>query len=211
MSDDEHPHTWYTTNLVGVAAPVLGSTEFNAHPIALHIGGTREAHAGLFALLDNSRDALEASEVFVHYLSLAFGLQPAVAPTSVAEARRWRVSYLKLLQSWGLDSNGPAGAVFKGWVESRFGLVPCFHRARLERFPSGPGWPTWKRRCPAAFTTTASTSNWICCTSSVNGPCGALSPLARVRGCLCGGASRAVRSRSWPGSCGRARAAWSCG
>lgn len=137
MSDDEHPHTWYTTNLVGVAAPVLGSTEFNAHPIALHIGGTREAHAGLFALLDNSRDALEASEVFVHYLSLAFGLQPAVAPTSVAEARRWRVSYLKLLQSWGLDSNGPAGAVFKGWVESRFGLVPCFHRARLERFPSG--------------------------------------------------------------------------
>ena len=33
-------------------------------------------------------------------------------------------SYLKLLQGWGLDSNSAAGAVLKGWVESRFGIVP---------------------------------------------------------------------------------------
>jgi NAD+--dinitrogen-reductase ADP-D-ribosyltransferase len=139
VSHDEHPHTWYTTNLVGVAAPVLASTEFNAHPVALHVVGTREAHAGLFALLETSGDAAEAGEMFVHYLSLAFGLQPEADPTSRAEARRWRASYIKLLQSWGVDSNGPAGAVLKGWVESRFGLVPCFHKARLERFPS-PAW-----------------------------------------------------------------------
>jgi NAD+--dinitrogen-reductase ADP-D-ribosyltransferase len=44
-----------------------------------------------------------------------------------------------LLQGWGLDSNGPAGAVLKGWVESRFGLVPAFHGAPLARFPS-PAW-----------------------------------------------------------------------
>jgi NAD+--dinitrogen-reductase ADP-D-ribosyltransferase len=139
VSHDEHPHTWYTTNLVGVASHVLGSTEFNAHPVAMHVVGTREAHAGLFALLETGGDPEEASEMFVHYLSLAFGLQPEAAPTSPAEARRWRASYIKLLQSWGLDSNGPAGAVLKGWVESRFGLVPCFHKARLERFPS-PAW-----------------------------------------------------------------------
>lgn len=136
MSHAEHPHTWYTTNLVGVPAHVLASPEFNAHPVPLHIGGTREAHAGLFALLDTSHDPQEASDMFVHYLSLAFGLQPAVAPSSPAEARRWRASYIKLLQSWGVDSNSKAGAVLKGWVESRFGLVPCFHHARLERFPS---------------------------------------------------------------------------
>jgi NAD+--dinitrogen-reductase ADP-D-ribosyltransferase len=139
VSHDELPHTWYTTNLVGVAAPVLSSTEFNAHPVALHIVGAREAHAGLFALLANSGDPMEAGEMFEHYLSIAFGLEPEPAPSSVAEARRWRSSYIKLLQSWGADSNGPAGAVLKGWVESRFGLVPCFHKARLERFPS-PAW-----------------------------------------------------------------------
>lgn len=142
VSHEAQPHAWYTTNLVGVAATVLASTQFNAHPVSLHIVGTREAHAGLFALLDASHDPLEASEVFMHYLSLAFGLQPAQEPASASEARRWRASYIKLLQSWGLDSNGPAGAVLKGWVESRFGLVPCFHKARLERFPS-PSWVSY--------------------------------------------------------------------
>lgn len=136
MNHDEQPHTWYTTNLIGVPATLLCGTEFNAHPVALHIVGTREAHAGLFALLATSRDQPEASEMFEHYLSLAFGLQPEPAPASPAEARRWRASYLKLLQGWGGDSNGPAGAVLKGWVESRFGIVPLFHKARLERFPS---------------------------------------------------------------------------
>lgn len=136
MSHDELPHTWYTTNLVGVPAPVLGSTAFNAHPIALRIVGTREAHSGLFALLETSAEPAEASDMFTHYLSLAFGLQPELAPSSPSEARRWRASYIKLLQSWGFESNGPAGAVLKGWVESRFGLVPCFHKAPLERFPS---------------------------------------------------------------------------
>lgn len=136
MSHEADPPTWYSTNLVGVPAPVLGSPAFNAHPVALHIAGTRETHPGLFALLRTSAHAEEASEIFMHYMSLAYGLQPDPAPSSPAEARRWRASYLKLLQSWGLDSNGPAGAVLKGWVESRFGLVPSFHKARLERFPS---------------------------------------------------------------------------
>jgi NAD+--dinitrogen-reductase ADP-D-ribosyltransferase len=38
-----------------------------------------------------------------------------------------------------MDANGPAGAVLKGWVESRFGLAPAFHKAPLLRFPS-PAW-----------------------------------------------------------------------
>ncbi|MBL8303581.1 MAG: NAD(+)--dinitrogen-reductase ADP-D-ribosyltransferase [Ideonella sp.] len=136
-SDDPHPQSWYTTNLVGVPAPVLASTTFNQHPVALSIAGTREAHHGLFALLDNCQTPAQAASVFEHYMALAFGLQPeAEAP---GEARRRRVSYLKLLQGWGLDSNGGAGAVLKGWVESRFGIVPGFHKAPLARFPS-PAW-----------------------------------------------------------------------
>ncbi len=139
MSHEAHPHTWYTTNLVGVPAPVLGSTAFNAHPVALRIVGARESHAGLFSLLGTCRSSLEASEVFVHYLSLAFGLTADDALHREGQPKPWRSSYVKLLQSWGFDSNGSAGAVLKGWVESRFGLVPCFHKGRLERFPS-PAW-----------------------------------------------------------------------
>lgn len=136
------PARWYTTNLVGVPAPLLASTAFNAHPQPLHIAGARECNPGLFALLQRSRDADEARAVFAHYMSLAFGLarpEPGERDEGPSGRRRWRSSYLKLLQGWGLDSNGPSGAVLKGWVESRFGLVPSFHGAPLARFPS-PAW-----------------------------------------------------------------------
>jgi NAD+---dinitrogen-reductase ADP-D-ribosyltransferase len=140
---DEQPQHWYSTNLVGVPAPVLAGAEFNAHPRALHIAGTREAHSGLFALLERSGDLHEARDVFVHYLSIAFGLRKPepheLGSLDAAEQRRWRSSWRKLLQGWGMDANGPAGAVLKGWVESRFGMVPIFHKAPLGRFPS-PAW-----------------------------------------------------------------------
>jgi len=143
--DDEldQPHRWYSTNLVGVPAPVLASSAFNANPVPLSIAGTREAHPGLFALLERSQDLSEAHDMFVHYLVIAFGLRKPepheLAGLGVAEQRRWRSSWRKLLQGWGMDANGPAGAVLKGWVESRFGLVPSFHKAPLLRFPS-PAW-----------------------------------------------------------------------
>ena len=142
----DQPQHWYATNLVGVPAPLLASTAFNARPAALAIAGARAAHGGLFALLDRSGDLNEAREVFVHYLSIAFGLrQPEpheLAALGVAEQRRWRSSWRKLLHGWGMDANGPAGAVLKGWVESRFGLVPAYHKARLARFPS-PAWMSY--------------------------------------------------------------------
>lgn len=130
--DAQDPRRWYSTNLVGVPTGVLASTAFNAHPQPLHVAGAREGNAGLFALLERTREAAEARAVFAHYMALAFGLDQA-------EPRRWQASYLKLLQGWALDANGRAGAVLKGWVESRFGLVPAFHKAPLARFPS-PAW-----------------------------------------------------------------------
>jgi len=133
------PAHWYSTNLVGVATPVLASAAFNAHPVPLRIAGTREAHAGLFALLERSADLSEAQDMFGHYLEIAFGLRPAPPEACLAEQRRWRASYIELLQGWGLDANSGSGAVLKGWVESRFGLVPTFHRDPLGHFPS-PAW-----------------------------------------------------------------------
>ncbi len=139
----DQPHRWYSTNLVGVPAQVLGSAVFNEHPVPLSIAGVREAHTGLFALLNNCQHLNEAGEVFVHYMDVSFGLRkPGPAEKSrlgPAEQRRWRTSWRKLLQGWGMDANGAAGAVLKGWVESRFGLVPSFHKAVLARFPS----PVW--------------------------------------------------------------------
>ncbi len=142
----DQPSRWYGTNLVGVPALVLGSTAFNAHPVSLSIAGTCEAHPGLFSLLEGSGDLTEAQDMFVHYLSIAFGLRKPepheMQSMGPSEQRRWRSSWRKLLQGWGMDSNGAAGAVLKGWVESRFGLLPSFHKAPLARFPS-PAWITY--------------------------------------------------------------------
>lgn len=142
MGRETAPARWYATNLVGVPTRVLASPAFNAHPVALHIAGAREANAGLFALLERCAAESEARAVFAHYMSLTFGLAVQGTDAPQTEARRWRASYLKLLQGWGLDANGAAGAVLKGWVESRFGLAPVFHQAPLARFPS-PAWVTY--------------------------------------------------------------------
>ena len=145
VANDEldQPSRWYVTNLVGVPVRLLASTAFNAHPLPLAIAGTRETHPGLFALLERSQDLSEAHDMFVHYLSIAFGLRKPepheLISMGQSEQRRWRSSWRKLLQGWGMDSNGVAGAVLKGWVESRFGLAPSFHKAPLAHFPS-PAW-----------------------------------------------------------------------
>ncbi len=134
------PARWTTSNLVGVPAALLGSAAFNAQPQPLHVAGVCESHAGLFALLARTHDAADARGCFEHYMRVSFGLQrPAPGAPPSPGARRWRTSYLKLLQGWGLDANGAAGAVLKGWAESRFGLVPAFHGAPLQRYPS-PAW-----------------------------------------------------------------------
>jgi NAD+--dinitrogen-reductase ADP-D-ribosyltransferase len=45
-------------------------------------------------------------------------------------------SYLRFLRGWQFDSNSIEGAVLKGWVESRLGLPPTFHREPIDDFHS---------------------------------------------------------------------------
>lgn len=123
----------HSTNLVGVPTGLLASSAFNEYPIPLHISGTREAHRSLFERLDTVANATEASQVFQDYMTVLFGLENTPEP---GEKRRYRASYLRLLKDWGFDANSPAGAVLKGWVESRFGLFPSFHKEPLRRFNS---------------------------------------------------------------------------
>lgn len=133
---------WYASNLVGVPALQLASTAFNLHPVSLSIGGTRDLHAHLFDQLEHAPTLLVARNLFVAYMDDAFALhKPGSAhagstPVRPGDPRRWRSSWRKLLQGWGMDANGAAGAVLKGWAESRFGLVPTFHKAPLRHYPS---------------------------------------------------------------------------
>lgn len=115
--------------------PSLGSLAFNAQPQPLHIAGTQALHPQLFARLAQCESAEQARDTFARHMQLSFGPPPVADDAPGAEPPRWKSSYLRLLQGWGLDANGAAGAALKRWVESRFGLASAFHGVTLAAYP----------------------------------------------------------------------------
>ncbi len=120
----------HSTNLVGKPSEWLASCAFNDNPVPLHIWGVREMNRSLFDMLDQAADLAEAGEAFTCYMMAMFGIDPEQREGAglVAGRRRYRSSFLRLIEGWGFDSNGQEGAVLKGWVESRFGICPSFHK-----------------------------------------------------------------------------------
>ncbi|HLP76636.1 MAG TPA: NAD(+)--dinitrogen-reductase ADP-D-ribosyltransferase, partial [Candidatus Paceibacterota bacterium] len=109
---------------------IIGSEEFQANPLAVEIDGARTTDGRLFRRLDAVSDAEERSRLFHDYLCAKFSLNEKHSPRAGAKAQSV-YSYAHLLRGWGTDSNGPAGATLKAWVESRFGILATFHRGRL--------------------------------------------------------------------------------
>lgn len=146
--DDSTPEHWprpargpaqgfvgHSSNLVGAPTAFLASVDFNEAPVPLHVSGARQFHRELFELLDRAGDEAEAAERFMLYMNAAFALDaPPQRPRP--KIGRFRSSFLSLIRGWGFDSNGPEGAVLKGWVESRFGLFPTFHKQVIRRISS---------------------------------------------------------------------------
>lgn len=139
MDTPSSPARDHSTNLVGIPTGLLASTTFNDFPQALTINGVRQMNRSFFEVLGKAPSPGEAGELFVHYMDMLFGLDGGALTGDEGAKRRYRSSYRRLLQGWGFDSNAAEGAVLKGWVESRFGLLPTFHKAPLKRYPA-PEW-----------------------------------------------------------------------
>lgn len=130
----------HRSNLINVPAVRLSTTDYNDDPRRLRIGATRSEHAVLFEALDGVPSGEIAADVFQHYMAFTFDLNPDFSgSTGMDGKKRFRASYLRLLKGWMFDSNAAEGAVLKGWAESRFGLMPTFHKEVLLRFAS-PAW-----------------------------------------------------------------------
>jgi NAD+--dinitrogen-reductase ADP-D-ribosyltransferase len=131
----------HSTNLVGVPTDLLASCVFNDHPIRLRISGVSEMNTSLFEMLTQAPDLPDAGQAFTCYMMAMFGINSEQREDTVdgrtgAPRRRYRSSFLRLIKGWGYDSNGPEGAVLKGWVESRFGIFPTFHKQVIQRISS---------------------------------------------------------------------------
>ena len=137
----------HSTNLVGLPTDLLASCTFNDNPTPLHISGVREMNKNMFEMLAQASDLPDAGEAFTCYMMAMFGIDPEQRESTIdrgngAKRRRYRSSFLRLIKGWGYDSNSPEGAVLKGWVESRFGIFPTFHKEIIRRISSG-AWTTY--------------------------------------------------------------------
>jgi NAD+--dinitrogen-reductase ADP-D-ribosyltransferase len=134
----------HSSNLVGLPTDLLASCAFHDHPMPLHISGVREMNRNLFEMLARASDVREAGEAFASYMMAMFGVDPEMreGPRGAGGTQRYRSSFLRLIKGWGYDSNGPEGAVLKGWAESRFGIFPTFHKDIIRRISSG-AWTTY--------------------------------------------------------------------
>ncbi|HEY0466454.1 MAG TPA: NAD(+)--dinitrogen-reductase ADP-D-ribosyltransferase [Polyangiaceae bacterium] len=110
---------------------VIASLDFQKHPRSLHIVGVRRDNRALFRRLSSIDDPAERGRVFDDYMNVKFYLHDWEAHESSAR-QSLKNCYLRFLRGWGIDSNSIEGAVLKGWVESRFGIRPTYHRGSVE-------------------------------------------------------------------------------
>jgi NAD+--dinitrogen-reductase ADP-D-ribosyltransferase len=109
---------------------VIASRHFNENPQSLSIQGVKEANRFLFEKLVGIPFQEDRALVFNDYMSVKFQLHHWQDQTATA-SKSIRNSYLRYLRGWMMDSNSVEGAVLKRWVESRMGITPSFHRARI--------------------------------------------------------------------------------
>lgn len=123
-------------NLCNLPPWVIASREFNDDPRPLELQGVAQANRFLFEALDRLDDPAARAKTFDDWLSVRFQLHQWDAQATELSRRSLRNSYLRYLRGWGHDTNAAEGAVLKGWVESRLGIPPIFHRGRIERLES---------------------------------------------------------------------------
>lgn len=123
-------------NRCNLPAVVLGSLTFQGHPAPLLLDGVAELHRDLFRRLNAAAPAARG-EVFRDYLTVRFQLEwPEEMGFTGQQKGRTKANYIKAIRGWSFDADSREGAVLKGWVESRFGLMPRWHGQPL-RDPAG--------------------------------------------------------------------------
>jgi NAD+---dinitrogen-reductase ADP-D-ribosyltransferase len=122
-------------NRCNLPAVILGSLNYQRHPVPLEIDGIRDFHASLFVTLDSLPEREQRAQRFMDYMTVRFLLeQPEEAglmPDSKKRRSRVNANYLRMVRGWSFDSDGREGAVLKRWVESRFGLMARHHAGSL--------------------------------------------------------------------------------
>ncbi len=128
------PNARLPINRCNLPAVILGGLRFQAHPVDLHIDGVGTLHKDLFARLSRIDDENARAQQFIDYMAVHFCLEQLEEAGLMPDTghARGKADYLNTLRGWHFDAEGREGAVLKGWVESRFGLLPRWHGGPIE-------------------------------------------------------------------------------
>lgn len=119
-------------NLCSLPPWAIASRHFNRQPQPLEIQGVRAANRLFFERLDRLEESEARARLFNDYMDVRFQLHQWQRESSAGSRKSLKNSYLRFLKGWMFDSNSIEGAVLKGWVESRLGLPPTFHRQPID-------------------------------------------------------------------------------
>ena len=115
---------------------VIASKHYNRNPQPLEIQGVQHNGRPLFEKLDREEDPETRGLLFHDFMDVRFQLHQWQREESPNSRKSLKNSYLRFLRGWLFDSNSIEGAVLKGWVESRLGLAPTFHREPIRDIDS---------------------------------------------------------------------------
>ncbi len=119
-------------NRCNLPPQILGGLTYQQHPVKLCIDGVAELHRQLYSMLDQTDDHSVRAARFMDYMAVVFRLHQLEDAGFSEDDARGRADYLHLLRGWLFNSDNREAAVLKGWVESRFGLVPIYHQGPLK-------------------------------------------------------------------------------
>lgn len=144
-------------NRCNLPAVILGSLTFQRHPAPLLIDGVAELHADLFQRLDRLDDPEKRASQFMDYMVVRFRLArlEEAGLDDRTSRRRVHADYLHLVRGWSFSPDGREGAVLKGWVESRFGLLPRHHKEPIPDPASEPYLAYLEERIAGLYNTNA--------------------------------------------------------
>lgn len=106
----------------------IASQHYNLRPQPLEIQGVRHNGRPLFEKLEHLDNPEARGTVFHDFMDVRYQLHQWQQEATPNSRKSLKNSYLRFLRGWLFDSNSVEGAVLKGWVESRLGLAPTFHR-----------------------------------------------------------------------------------
>lgn len=129
-------HYVASINLCNLPPWSIASIHYNLNPQQLEIQGTDHIGRNLFETLNGTPDQEVRGQLFHDFMDVRFQLHQWQREASPSSRKSLKNSYLRFLRGWLFDSNSLEGAVLKGWVESRLGLIPTFHRGPISAIDS---------------------------------------------------------------------------